>query len=162
MQQSIDMEHVAMMVVIPTVFITAGWVLRGLGRYLLQRRALLAQSELISKLLDRFGTAPELLRYLESDAGARIFQAPAEGPVSPHARILGAVQAGIVLAALGIAFLALQGLDLMGGEGFAVIGALGLALGLGFLASGAAAFYLSRSWGLMNGRESGAGERSES
>ena len=36
-------------------------------------------------------------------------------------------------------------------EGFSVIGVLGISLGLGFLASSAAAYVFSKKWGLING-----------
>ncbi len=151
MQANPNMEFIAMMVTVPVVIITCAWVLKGLGHYLLRRRALLAQWELQSKLVDKLGASPELLRLVESNELAKALEhSRADSPASPYHRILGAVQAGIVLAALGIAFLALDTQAVVGGQGFSVIGALALALGVGFLLSGAAAFLLSRSWGLID------------
>lgn len=116
-----------------------------------------AQVDLQSRLLDKLGGGEDIGRYLESVAGRQLLEAPPVERTRPHLRILGSLQAGVILALGGLAFLFLRGqVAEVDGEGFLVIGTLGLALGLGFVASGALAYFLSRSWGLLD-----AGERSE-
>jgi hypothetical protein len=152
-QSATNMDFISMMVIMPAFFLACVYGVRGLTRYYLQRKAMAIQAEFQSKLLDKFGTSPELLNYLQSDAGTRSLQVPALERSNPYSRILGAVQTGIILGTLGAAFLFLEGRVAGGGEGFVIVGALGLALGVGFLASGMVAYTLSKSWGLINGRK---------
>jgi hypothetical protein len=81
-----------------------------------------------------------------------MFALLAKERTNPYARILTALQAGAVISLLGIGFIVLRDqVPVEGGEAFMVIGVLGLCLGLGFLASSAAAFIFSKQWGLING-----------
>ena len=70
---------------------------------------------------------------------------------APFSRILWSVQAGIVLtiAAAGLLFLSWR-MDADVSAFFLVIGVVTLALGGGFIASGAAAYAISRRLGLLN------------
>jgi hypothetical protein len=68
--------------------------------------------------------------------------------------VLGTVRWGVVLAALGLGFLALSAsVD----DSFVVPGVLMLSLGVGFLASSLITGRLARSWGML-GRAEGEGE----
>ncbi|MCK5376889.1 MAG: hypothetical protein KAJ97_07400, partial [Acidobacteria bacterium] len=69
---------------------------------------------------------------------------------NPFNRILSALQAGTVLSLLSVGFLFLRGMIPEGAQAFSVVGVLGLCLGLGFLASSAAAYLFSKSWGLLD------------
>ena len=109
------------------------------------------QMEMQSKLLERIGSNQELMQYLESDNGRRLLESATAERGNPYGRILGSMQAGVVLGLVGVAFLFLRGEVSDAQEGFSVIGALALALGLGFLISAVASFMLSKSWGLING-----------
>jgi len=74
--------------------------------------------------------------------------------VSPHGRIIGALQTGIILLFLGAALLLLHNHVSVAGEGFVVFGTLICALGMGFALSAVASYYLSKSFGLLNGAAS--------
>ena len=117
-------------------------------------RLLLTQSEMHSKLLDRIGTGPEALELLKTGPGMQLLDSAAFERGAPHARILGSLQAGIVIALAGLAFLLLQGTfpDADAQAGMTFVGGLGLAVGIGFVASAAVAYRLSHAWGLLNGR----------
>ena len=114
-----------------------------------------AQAEIQSRLLERFGSAQEIREYLESDAGRKFQQSATIEPSRPHGRILGAMMSGIILLSLGVGFLLVRGAFTDPGDlqGFTVAGAIFSSLGLGFLLSSLAAFFLSKSWGLFNGKE---------
>ena len=106
------------------------------------------QAEMHGKLLDKFGSSQELVQYLESDAGKAFLEPPKEDRASPYRRILGSVQAGIILSLLGGVFLLMRNQEGVQGAGLA--GGLLLALGLGFLISAGVSFRLSKAWGLLD------------
>jgi len=114
------------------------------------------QVDMQTRLIDKFDNAEELRAYLDSDGGRQFLQATPVDKASPYGRILGSIQAGVILTLGGLAlFLIRNHVPGDGGEDFAMmfLGALGAAIGLGFLISAAAAFWLSRSWGLINGSD---------
>ena len=114
------------------------------------------QADHQSKLLDKFGSSQELIDYLRSDPGTRFVEAMETASTertTPYSRIFSSLQWGIILGLAGAAFLFIDGRISDGDPGFFVIGALGVPLGVGFLLSGAAAFPLSKSWGLINGNQ---------
>jgi hypothetical protein len=109
------------------------------------------QHDLQSKLLDKFSTSKELAEYLQGDAGERFLQSATVERSNPYTRILGSVQAGLVLLTGGAAFLLLEGRIAEADEAFAFLGTLGVALGVGFCLSAGVAYGLSKVWGLING-----------
>lgn len=117
------------------------------------------QAEVQSRLLEKVGSSQDLLAYAETDAGKHMLESlQVERVVSqvPYGKILGALQAGIVLFCFGSAMLWLRAhvSTPQSSDGFTVLGALAIALGLGFGFSAAASYFLSRSWGLLNGSHS--------
>jgi hypothetical protein len=114
------------------------------------------QVEMQTRLIDKFGSADELRTYLESDGGKELMKSAPVEKSSPYGRILGSIQAGVILTLGGLAvFLVRHHVPGDQGEEFALmfLGALGIAIGLGFLISAITAFFLSRSWGLINGHQ---------
>jgi hypothetical protein len=145
-------EEVAMIVVLPTTFVIMGWSFKTMLDFYQKRQLTKLHYALQDKLLEKLGSSPEALEYLHSDAGEKMFALAAKERSNPYARILGALQAGSVISLLGIGFIVLRGMvSPDGAEAFTVIGVLALALGLGFLASSAAAYVFSKKWGLVNG-----------
>lgn len=146
------MSDIAPALVAITLCVVIGWIVRIVSDN--RRRQALArtQAELHTKLLEKFGTADEALRYLGSEAGKRLLDSAALERTNPHSRILGSVQAGILLAAVGLGLLLVRGF--VSGEAvraMLVLGTIVLVLGLGFLASAGAAWALSRRFGLLGG-----------
>ena len=128
-------------------------------RHSRQTKAAQGQLKLHSQLIEKFGTAPELLNYLQSDAGRTFLTPQPIEKSSAYGRILAAIQGGIVLTFVGAAFLLLRlAVSSDANEFVLVVGGILLALGLGFLASALAAFWLSRSWKLINGHHAADGE----
>lgn len=145
-------EELAMIIVMPTMFVTMAWAFKTLVNFYQQRNLTKLHYALQDKLLDKLGTSPEALEYLRSDAGERMLALAVKERTNPYARILSALQAGAVISLLGIGFLVLRPMvPPDGAEAFSVIGVLALSLGLGFLASSGAAYAFSKKWGLVNG-----------
>ena len=113
------------------------------------------QAGLQTKLLEKFGTSQELLAYVQSDAGKRFLESLTMEQRTPYGRILGATQASVILALLGLAFLFLRGRVPGAEEGFLVFGTIVLSLGIGFGLAAALSYILSKTFGLLSeaGRE---------
>jgi hypothetical protein len=117
-----------------------------------RRRLAELRASLHRDLVSKFGTSQELLAYLGSEAGRDLVVGSQQDAPMPFKRILGAVQTGIVLVAVGTAFLLLRNVSGVGNDGetgFTFLGGMALAVGLGFLGSATAAWVLSRHWGLI-------------
>jgi len=109
------------------------------------------QAEVQTKLLDKVGSPQDLLAYAQTEAGREMLESLKVERHSPHARIIGALQTSIVMICLGAAFLFLRGRITGTEEGFLVFGVLATMLGIGFGLSAIASYYLSKSFGLLNG-----------
>ncbi|HET9315288.1 MAG TPA: hypothetical protein VFQ51_06835 [Vicinamibacteria bacterium] len=59
------------------------------------------RSELQLRLMDRFGSAPELLAYLESEEGRRLRDAITGRRIQAPRQVLRVIQLGLVVAATG-------------------------------------------------------------
>ena len=135
---------------LPAMFSWLAWLIFStIRRYKIAK----LQSEVQTKLLDKVATGQELLAYAQSDVGRELLESlKVEQRVSPYARIIGAMQTGIIALLAGSAFLFLRSrVPNHAEEGFLVLGTILTFLGLGFGLSAAASYYLSRSLGLLNG-----------
>jgi membrane-bound ClpP family serine protease len=149
---SASSEAVMMIIVMPTMFVMMAWAFKALLNFVQQRQLTKVHYALQDKLIEKLGNSPEAIEYLHSDAGEKMFALASKERTNPYSRILTALQAGAVISLLGIGFIFLRGqVTQEGAEAFTVIGVLGLCLGLGFLASSGAAYFFSKSWGLING-----------
>jgi hypothetical protein len=106
-------------------------------------------AEVQLRLLERLGTGSEVLAYLQSPQGQRLLDAIGVERGSVVARIMGSVQAGLILVMLGASLLVLRAFVADGGS-LLLIGVPTIAVGLGFLGSSAFSFRLSRSLGLIH------------
>ena len=133
------------------------------------QRAMKAQSELNTKLIDRFATSDALLAYLQSPQGKALTDSPvlAQPAASrmidaPLSRIFWSLQAGAVLAFAGAGLLVVS--NRTNGEfidvapAFFAFGIVVLATGLGFLASSAISYLLSQRLGLVRSLPRVSGE----
>ncbi len=105
------------------------------------------RADLQRGIVERFATVPEFVAFLETEAGRRFESSLSGRPFVPLARILGAVQVGVVLVvlALGLA----GGFLLLGDRDLAAAGIVVLSLGVGCLAAAYASHRLCRAWGLV-------------
>jgi hypothetical protein len=107
-----------------TVVLVVFFVTRG------RQRRVEAQVEMQSKLIDRFGSAPELVTFLHSPAGRQFITGVQSAPeVLTRERIMSGFTRAVVLSTLGLAFL---GLTLLDNSDWAVPASIVLALGVGY------------------------------
>jgi hypothetical protein len=152
-----------------TVSILIGWFVRTFIDYRRWLRVSRIQTEVHNKLLERFSGTGELLAYIQSPAGRKFLESapiPLDpGPRSiaaPFARILWSVQAGVVLAVLGLGVQLVSAQiteDVSQPVGF--VGVLLMALGIGFVLSAGVSYFMSRRLGLLEPLTPTAPERSE-
>jgi hypothetical protein len=133
------------------------WLIKTLVDYRRWNRLTKVQTEVHTKLLDRFTANEDLLAYMQSPAGAKFLESSPitldAGPRSvgaPLGRILWSVQAGLVVAAGGI------GLQIVSArvadeaaQPLRAMGVLGVALGAGFVVSAVISYLISRRLGLI-------------
>ncbi len=121
------------------------------------QRAMRAQNELQTKLIDRFSSSDDLIAYLQSPAGKALTEAPAlpqasARPMSaPLSRIFWSLQSGIVACALGLGLIIVSRVtatiefqNFLNGVGIVV-----LMIGIGFTVSAAVSYFLSQRLGLV-------------
>jgi hypothetical protein len=113
-----------------------------------RQRRMEIQAQVQSRLIDRFGSAPELIEFLQSPAGRAFVTGVQSAPaVMASERILSGFTRSIVLSMLGIAFL---GLTFWYEHDFAVPAAILLSLGIGYLIATMVVLRLSKN---MHGAE---------
>lgn len=134
----------------------ATWLIRTILNYRRWNRLTKIQTEVHTKLLDRFTANEEVLAYMQSPAGAKFLESTpiavdgAQTVSAPLGRILLSVQAGFVLLAGGGGCLALAPrISPDVAEAIYAVGVLAIAVGAGFLISAAASFFISRRLGLI-------------
>jgi hypothetical protein len=107
-----------------------------------QRRVEL-QTEMQSKLIERFGSAPEMIAFLQSPAGREFVAGVQTAPINQlRERILSGFTRSIVLTALGAAFMFLTFYE---DNSFVVPGAIVLSLGIGYFIATMVSWKLSSS-----------------
>jgi hypothetical protein len=135
-------------ITIPIMFSWVAWIIFStIRRYKIAK----LQADVQTKLLDKVGSGPDLLAYAQTEAGKELLESLKVERHSPHSRIIGALQTSIVMISLGAAFLFLRGRIPGTQDGFLVFGTLSTMLGIGFGLSAVASYYLSKSFGLLNG-----------
>lgn len=137
-------------VLFPIFFSLIGFVVWTIFSTIRRYKTAKLQAGLQTKLLEKFGSGQDLLAYIQSDAGKRFLESLTMEHRTPYGRILGAAQASVVLILLSLALLFLRGRVSGGEEGFLVLGAIILSLGIGFGGSAALSYYLSKSFGLLS------------
>ena len=133
------------------------WLIRTTIDYRRWNRLTKIQTDVHTKILDRFTGSEELLAYIKSPAGGKFLESTPialdAGPRNinaPLGRILWSVQAGLVLAAGGAGLETVSGrITDEAGQPITVIGILAIALGVGFLASAIVSWVISNRLGLI-------------
>jgi hypothetical protein len=136
------------------------WLVRLLVENFRWNRAFKVQTEMQSRLLDKFATNEELIAYLDTDAGKRILQLPAipssiepgPRPVGMLGRMLTPLQLGAVLISVGIGLQILHHSfpgdpGLM--KGLMIFGTLALTLGIGLVVAAGVSWLMASHYGLL-------------
>lgn len=107
-------------------------------------------AEVQSKLIERFGSGPELINFLKSAEGQQFATGISKLPkLAARDRVVSGFTRAIFLTFLGIAFLALEATE-MENPGFLIAGAILTALGLANLISAFISLKLSKRMGLVD------------
>ena len=152
------MQGIAVFVVFSTITAALLWIIKTVVEYRRWYRTSKVQTEVHTKLMDRFTSNEDLMAYIQTPSGRRFlesapvdFAAPRRAVGAPLSRILWSQQAGVVLAigSFGLMFASTRVIEEISQPLFA-IGVLVFALGIGFVVSAVASFLLSRRLGLLD------------
>jgi hypothetical protein len=141
------------------------WLIRTLIDYRRWHRLATVQTNVHTRLLERFTANEDLLAYIQSPAGSKFLESspitldPGQRSMgAPLGRILWSLQAGLVLAAAGLGMqYAATGLDVSAAQTLHVLGVLGLALGIGFIGSALASYVISKRMGILQAKTDAPG-----
>jgi len=150
-------EFVTMIFVIGIITSGIFFLARMLVEHRRWQRAMRAQSELQTKLIDRFASSDDLIAYLQTPVGRALTEPlsipqTASKPMNaPLSRIFWSLQSAIVVSALGTGFIivgrAIARDDF--GDALNGIGIIVLLIGIGFTFSAAVSYVLSHRLGLV-------------
>lgn len=160
------LNGVTIFLVIATVTLGLLWLVRSIVDHRRWLRMTKTQTEVHSKLLDRFSSSDELLAYMKTPAGSRFLEsapisldagAPAQAVSAPLNRILWSVQAGVVLVLAGAALIfGRSQVDVAEvRQMLSLMGIFASFVGVGFILSALASYGLSRKLGLVGSDEAG-------
>jgi hypothetical protein len=137
------------MLVLLSAFATAAWMFYLMADTNKKQRRLKLQAELHTRLLDKFGSAREVVEFLQTPGGAQFVDSFSAEREEPANGILRSTHRGIVLVIVGAGCLFLSWYYRNSGENpLLVIGVILLCLGIGFLLSAAVSQRLSRALGV--------------
>ena len=152
------MDYGAGLLVFSVVTSVVVWLVKTLLEQRRWARVSRTQMEVHTKLLDRFGSNEDVLAYMQTSSGKRFLEAapipidsaPSRGVGAPVSRILWSIQAGVVLAALGIGLqLVRRYVTPVVAPPLLVMGVVALSIGIGFVISAVVSYLLSRRLGLL-------------
>src|SRR5262252_7116449 len=151
----------AALFVFVVVVSTIAWIIRTVIEHRKWQRMSKTHVETHTRLMERLTSNEDLIAYMQSPAGQRFLNAapiPVEGGrmlSAPFGRILWSIQAGVVIALLGVALIYASG-RFAGNATLSeaelplfVMGAAAMAIGAGFFISSFMAYGLSRRLGLF-------------
>ena len=137
------------MLVLLAALATVGWVIYLAAETTKRQRRLKAQAELHGRLLDKFGSAREVVEFLQTPGGAQFVDSISSDREEPSNGIMRSTHRGIILVIVAAGCLFLSWYFRNSGENpLLVIGVILLCLGVGFLLSAVASQRLSRTLGL--------------
>ena len=118
-----------------------------IGVHAKNRRAAL-QTEVQTRLIDKFSNAPEFVDFLNSDTGKQFLTGIDKMPqLMARDRIVGGVSRGVIVLLLGVAFIGIWIAD--SNIGFMYPGFILTGLGIGFFISTLVSLKLSQKFGLI-------------
>lgn len=152
------LNHITAAVFGVVIIICTAWIVITIVAALKQRANTRTRAEIYNRLIDKFGTAPEFIQFLQSDAGLKFIEEnmaqSGATTLAPLGKILASIQIGLVLALLGAGLLVTG--NILGGSlsgdsyiGLAVGGCVGLMVGTGLLISAAVSYRLCKAWGIL-------------
>ncbi|HVF29425.1 MAG TPA: hypothetical protein VNA22_00575 [Pyrinomonadaceae bacterium] len=157
------LNTVSAVVIGATIIICSAWIINSIVAAMRQRANTRTRAEVYNKLIDKFGTAPEFVQFLTSDAGLRFIEEQAIDTSQPLGKILGSVRLGVTFTLVGLGMLFVSNVwDRELGQDLYVVvalgGTVGLTAGVGFIIAAAISYMLCRNLGLI---QRPAGNRSK-
>lgn len=160
------MEGFFVLVVASAIAFSFVWIVRTLIDHRRWSRLARVQADVHTKLLDRFSSSEEVMKYIETPAGQRFLQAapiPVDaGPraiAAPIGRVLWSVQVGLIVGALGIGLQAVSwNVEKEVASAISALSILLIAIAAGFLLSAVVSYALSRKLGILPAPPAPAGE----
>lgn len=153
------MNNVAPMIVMIVLLIALAWIIRTLAESRRWTKVFTLQSEVHSKLIDRFASNQELLGYMETDAGRRFLEAAPivtepDSRKMPNlvSRMMATLQVGLVLMLLGTGLILLKDAVGDGGTTMLVLGVIALMPGIGLILSAGILWLLGKRLKLVEGQ----------
>jgi hypothetical protein len=156
--QSVQIMHdLIPMIIAPCLILAVVWVVRILVESLRWNRTFRLQSEVHSRLIDRFTSSQDLAAYMQTEAGRRFLEA---SPVAlgtdmgvrmPNvvARILTPLTVGIVMVLSGFGFIAIRNSSPDTSTPLYILGILALMPGIGFILSAGATWVVAKRLGML-------------
>jgi hypothetical protein len=148
-------------VLFPALFAAIGFLFWVLADHFLQRARLRMNLDFRLKLIERLSSTSDLAAVLNTSQGERLLQAIAGADMSQGlaSRLIGTIQAGVVLIIAGVGLAVLAALDsLRSGEAFTAFSVMLIAVGSGFLLSAVIAWRLGAHWGLSAAKRALTGD----
>jgi len=106
------------------------------------------QTEVQTRLIDKFSSAPEFVEFLNSDTGKQFLTGIDKMPqLMARDRIVGGISRGVIMTLLGLAFVAIWIADR--NDGFIYPGFILMGLGIGFFISTLISLKMSQRFGLI-------------
>jgi len=137
------MDSWSVVVLLLGQFAFIGWIIWVVVKFNLEGRR--RRSEERFRLLERFSTGQELLAFLGSPAGEKLFLSFSDQRSDSRNGALRALRAGLVVLLAGMGFMVLSFLRVWNErETFLVPGVLGIAVGIGILIAAWLSLRLSR------------------
>jgi hypothetical protein len=139
------------------VLIVIAWIVRLSLESQRWNRSFKKQSEVHSRLIDKFNSSQELAAYMQTEAGKHFLDASPAAPGAdvgvrmPNvvARVLTPLTIGIVLVLFGIGLVALRNTEPDMNTPMLVLGMLALMPGIGFILSAGATWIVAKRLGLL-------------
>jgi hypothetical protein len=146
------MESISIVAVFTIVAFALAWLVRTIIEQKRWNRLTRTQTEVHTKILDRFSTSDELLSYIKTPAGSKFLEsAPiplhAEKPMhdAPVARVMWSIQIGIVVASASLGLLLISNrFDKESAQGLLALGTIGFSTGIGFMISAVISLFLAK------------------
>jgi hypothetical protein len=151
------MEGFFVLCAISISIFTFTWLIRRVIEHRRWSRLSKVQSEVHNKLLDRFQSNEDVLRYIQTSSGRKFLEAsPIPLDAEPRAisapvnRMLWSVQAGVILGAAGIGLqIVSMNVEKEVASAISALGVLAMAIGAGFIIAAAVSYVLSRRLGIF-------------
>ena len=139
-------ELTPILIFVPALFV-AGWIvwIDSKRRQAKNKQ----QTEVRTQILEKFGSSDEFINFLKTEEGQRYFETASRVGARPADKILRSIHIGVIFALVGVSSLIIGWLFAGDGKPPLFIGALALAIGLGFLISASISYRLLKAWGLL-------------